>query len=418
VDRLLQTVVDSATSCLATEFGTLMLLNRGGDGLIEKVVNGFLCDPLAKSPPEAGEQPLLLELAVKGDALLVNEDERGAILRAVQKQDDRIRSLMIAPLVLKEAVVGVIVIYFMEGAGGGTPDKLRFLSALASHAAIALENARLVARIEGFNRELEQKVRERTADLRKAYEELKELDHLKDDFLSSMSHELLTPLTSIQSFTEILTGMSETEARESSHEFLSIIHSETLRLTRRLKDLLDLSQIEAGKVEFHLQAVTMREILDGLFREMADEFRAKSLKAVIRVPPAACDRRWISRAVGALLSNAVKFSEEGSEVEIEIGREGTDVTLEVTDHGCGIATEFQADVFERFKQLGDVLTDKPAGVGLGLPLAKQIVVGHGGWVRVESAPGEGARFTLAIPAFVEDEDELAPSEPVSGAAAS
>lgn len=413
VDRLLQTVVDSALSCLGTEHGSLMLLNRSGDGLIEKVVTGFLGDPLAQTTPDRGGQPLLFKLAVKGDALLVNEDEAPEILALVRSQDDRIRSLMVAPLVLKGSVVGVIVAYFLKGTAGGTRDKLRFLSALASHAAIALENARLVARIEGFNRELEQKVRERTAELSQAYEELKELDRLKDDFLSSMSHELMTPLTSIQSFSEILLGMDEAEAKESGPEFLGIIQTESVRLTSRLKDLLDLSQIEAGKVSFDTEPTTYREILDDLFRTMAPDFRAKGLKAVVRsegrMPTVAADRKWLVRAVGALLANAVKFSDEGSEVEIDLEAGAAEVFLSVTDHGCGIPREHQEAIFERFKQLGSVLTDKPTGVGLGLPLARQIVEGHGGRIGVESAPGRGSRFFIALPAAEAPDSEPDPA---------
>ena len=408
VDQLLKAVVDSATTCFGTEYGSLMLLNRRGDGLIEKVVNGYGNDPLAQTDPEAGDQPILFQLAMKGDALLVNEDEGADILAKVRRQDERVRSLMVAPLTLQGAVVGVIVVYFLRGAGEGTRDKLRFLSALASHAAIALENARLVSRIEGFNRELEQKVRERTAELERAYDELKELDRLKDDFLSSMSHELLTPLTSIQSFSEILSGMAPEETKESGGEFIGIIHAESIRLTQRLRDLLDLSQIEAGQVDFQSEPVPLRALLDELLAEMAAEFKAKDIEVVVReedrLPPADGDRRWLRRAIGALLSNAAKFSDEGGRVEILLELDDDEVLLRITDEGSGIAEEYHGVIFERFKQLGDLLTDKPTGIGLGLPLARTIVESHGGRIWVESAPGEGSTFSLGLPPADETAD--------------
>jgi len=400
VDLLLQTVVDSATSCLGTEFGSLMLLNRSGDGLIEKVVNGYLRDPLARTASGAAGQPMLFQLALKGEPLLVNEDEEPEILLRVREQDAQVRSLMVAPLTLKETVVGVIALYFVTGEAEGSREKLRFLSALASHAAIALENARLVSRIEGFNRELEQKVKERTAALRQAYDDLKQIDHLKDDFLSSMSHELLTPLTSIQSFSEILLDMEGGRTGESG-EFLGIINKEALRLTGRLKDLLDLSQIETGKVAFDRQPANLRDVLQGLFKAMGEDFRDKRIQAVIQCPPnlpeVPCDRKWLARALASLLSNAVKFSDEGGEVLIEFHREHDEVLISVSDAGCGIAPEFQTQIFERFRQIGDLLTEKPTGIGLGLPLAREIVEGHHGRIWVESEPGQGSRFTIALP---------------------
>jgi len=407
VDELLQTVVDSATSCLGTEFGSLMLLNRAGDGLIEKVVNGYLRDPLARTAAENGGQSLLFQLALRGNPLLVTEDEENRILDLVREIDERIRSLMVVPLVLKESVIGVMVVYFLKGAGETTRDNLRFLSALGSHAVIAVSIARLVARIEGFNRELEQTVRERTAELRKAYEELKEVDRLKDDFLSSMSHELLTPLTSIQGFSEILMDLEQ--PNEEAEEFVGIINQESLRLTSRLKDLLDLSQIEGGKVSFAREAVNLRDVLQNLFGQMGEDFRAKNLKAVVvapqRLPLVRGDAGWLARALRSLLSNAVKFSDEGSEVKIEFAVDQAEVLVSVVDTGCGIDEKYRERVFERFRQIGDLLTDKPTGIGLGLPLAKQIVVAHSGRIWVESEPGEGARFTIALP--LERTDALA-----------
>jgi signal transduction histidine kinase len=276
-------------------------------------------------------------------------------------------------------------------------------------------------RIEGFNRELEQKVRERTAALRKAYEDLKQLDHLKDDFLSSMSHELLTPLTSIQSFSEILLDMEQSgekgDDRESG-EFLTIINKEAIRLTGRLKDLLDLSQIETGKVRFDLEPVVLRDVLQQLFSTMGEDFRARRIQAVVLCPPTLspvrCDRKWISRAISSLLSNAIKFSDEGAEVKIEFGQDETEQLLSVVDTGCGIAPEYQTMVFERFRQIGDLLTEKPTGIGLGLPLARQIVEAHRGRIWVESEPGQGAKFTIALPI---SQDTEAPVEPAGSATA-
>ncbi|MHC4862109.1 MAG: GAF domain-containing sensor histidine kinase, partial [Planctomycetota bacterium] len=400
VDRLLQEVLDSASSCLGSQYGSVMLVNRTGDGVIEKVTKGFLEDPLARAHTDAGETLNDL-LSSAPDGLLVTDESHADVLELVRSRDARIRFLMLSPLRTKDAVMGAITIYFMGETVEEAGDRLRFLSALASHAAVALENARLVTRIEDFNRDLERKVEERTADLQKAYEELMELDRMKDEFLSSMSHELITPLTSIQSFSEILLTSSDAELGESRAEFLGIINQESIRLTRQLRDLLDLSQIDAGKVTFGREPVNLKEIVKEAYSTLAEDFEARRIAAHIsssrRIPIVSCDRKWITRAIESLLSNAAKFSDEGGDVEVELKQEAGWAYATVKDQGCGIAREHLTQVFERFQQIGDHLTDKPTGAGLGLPLARKITEGHGGRIWVESEPGAGARFTIALP---------------------
>jgi signal transduction histidine kinase/signal recognition particle receptor subunit beta len=399
VDRLLQAALDSATSCLGSAFGSVMLVNQTGD-LIEKVTRGFLEDPLARAYSDDERPDLRSLLEAAPDGFLVTEEGHADLLERVRSRDARIRYFMLVPLRANDAVTGAITIYSMNDAVEEAADRLRFLSALASHAAVALENARLVTRIEDFNRDLEHKVKERTADLQRAYEELKELDRLKDEFLSSMSHELLTPLTSIQSFSEILLTSGDAELRESGPEFLGIINQESIRLTRRLKDLLDLSQIEAGKVAFGREPLDLKVLVREAYSFVAGDYEAKGISAHItahRMRVVSCDRKWITRAIESLLSNAAKFSDEGGEVEVELKEEGGWALVAVRDQGCGIDSEYLTQVFERFRQIGDLLTDKPTGAGLGLPLARRIVEGHDGRISVESEPGQGATFEIALP---------------------
>ena len=194
----------------------------------------------------AFDDGLLRRVRASGGLLMGPETDAG-LLEGARRTDDRITGGLIVPLVSRDTLVGVLAVYSVQEDWRSTPENLRFLSALASHASVALQNARLVARTEELNRDLERKVRERTARLRRAFDELQELDRLKDDFLSSISHELLTPLTSICSFTEILQTGEQGVDRDSAEEFLGIIHQEADRLTQRVRLLLDVSRIEAGK---------------------------------------------------------------------------------------------------------------------------------------------------------------------------
>ena len=401
VDELLQTVLDSATRCLGTDCGSVLTASADGATFAEKVVSGFLWDPLTQAGGGSFGSKRLSERLAQGEGLVISDEVEPEIISSVRELDDRIRTLLVAPLLHGNGLLGLIVIYILDGDPGGAREKLNFLSTLASHASVALDNARLVGRIEGFNRELELKVRERTDELRKAYDELKELDGMKDAFLSSMSHELLTPLTSIRSFSEILLGCEEPEREATLPEFLDIIHRESIRLTERLRDLLDLSQIESGDVEFRIEPMDLAAVARDVVESLMSRAEAAGISLGIACPPGgattAGDARWISRALKNLLENALKFSDEGGRVSLslEVGADRT--IVEIRDQGPGIAPEYQSIIFERFKQIGEILTDKPSGIGLGLPLAKEIVTRHGGRIWVESAPGKGARFCLSLP---------------------
>lgn len=402
VDELLPTVLESAARCLGTEYGSLLLLSRDGSRLEEEAVHGFLWDPLSETRSPEAPPAKLLGAACRGNGLLIDQERNVPLLTALKAKDERITSAIVAPLMKQKEALGLITVYFLDEEPEGLGDKLRFLSALASHASVALENARLVTRIEGFNRELEQTVKDRTAELREAYEELKELDRLKDDFLSSMSHELLTPLTSICSFSEILLSADPAQNEETLPEFLGIIHREAGRLTNRLKILLDLSQLEAGHITLERADLDAADLLKRCVEEFATEAKAKNIDVAIDGVTVGAivtgDSTWLMRAFEQVVGNAVKFSDEGSRVTATLQQQNGMVELVVADEGPGIAPEFQELIFERFKQIGEILTNKPGGIGLGLPLARRVLDEHGGTISVTSEPGKGSRFVLELPA--------------------
>ncbi len=399
-DRLLSETLSTALRSLGLGRGSVLLVHPDGSRFVEKVVRGFLRDPLAEAVLGPGGEPVLLAL-MQGRNLRAAPDDDAAALQRVRALEPAVESLLAAPLVAGERLLGLLVAYSLTGDRALATEHMQFLSALCGAAAVALQNARLVERIEAFNEALEQRVRERTDKLGQALAELREVDRLKDEFLSSVSHELLTPLTSIRSFSEILIATRGTSLPEPLPEFLSIIHREALRLTDRLGLLLDVSRIEAGKASFARESVDLKEVASEGLDILAEEFRAKGVETVIVSPPAVPgivgDRAWVGRAVGALLGNALKFSGRGTRVEVEVRPVGREVHLCVEDEGPGIPAALQRVVFERFKQLGDPLTGKPAGVGLGLPLCRMIAEAHGGRIWVESSPGFGCRFTMVFP---------------------
>ncbi|HEV3009619.1 MAG TPA: sensor histidine kinase [Burkholderiales bacterium] len=255
-----------------------------------------------------------------------------------------------------------------------------------------------------YSHRLEQKSREleaATAELRQANERLKELDRMKDDFVSMVTHELRTPLTSIRAFSEILRQDPNVELSQRK-KFLDIITKETERLTRLINQVLDLSKIESGRAEWHESQVDLKEVISDSVTGMEQVFEEKGIRVELQLPesaprvPGDVDR--IIQVMLNLLSNAVKFCEPGTgRIEIALTEDRDGLRVDVRDNGPGVSAEDQALIFDKFRQAGDTLTNKPQGTGLGLPISRHIVEHHGGKLWVESRPDGGACFSFTLP---------------------
>jgi hypothetical protein len=261
------------------------------------------------------------------------------------------------------------------------------------------------SQVIAYSRELEDKklaLEAATAELRAANERLRELDRMKDDFVSTVSHELRTPLTSIRAFAEILADNPDTPA-DKRQKFIGVILKETERLTRLINQILDLAKIESGRAEWHTEALDLGELVreaetatDALFREKGVRLATEVAE---RLPKVDADRDRLMQVMLNLLSNAVKFcGRETGLVRVRVTAEAGRVRVDVADNGVGVAPEHHERIFERFRQVGDTLTDRPQGTGLGLPISRQIVRHLGGELWIESEAGRGATFSFALPA--------------------
>ncbi len=240
-----------------------------------------------------------------------------------------------------------------------------------------------------------------TAELRAANERLKELDRMKDDFVSTVTHELRTPLTSIRAFTQILLEDPEIEL-EQRKKFLGIITKESERLTRLINQVLDVSKIESGKAEWRAASVDMKEVISDTVTAMSQVFQERHIEVEVRTPDrvsvVSADVDRIIQVMLNLLSNAVKFCEPGKgRIAIVLSEQAGGLRVDVRDNGPGIDPEDQAVIFDKFRQVGDTLTDKPHGSGLGLHISGKIVEHFGGRLWVESSRGRGACFSFTLP---------------------
>ena len=265
--------------------------------------------------------------------------------------------------------------------------------------------------VRAHSRELEAKQQEleaATAELREANERLRELDRMKDDFISTVTHELRTPLTSIRALSEMLHEDPRLELADRKR-FLGIIVTEAERLTRLINQILDMAKMESGRAEWTTGEVDMGEVVRESMASLEQLFRDKGVVLKGDIPASSpvvlADRDRLTQVMINLLSNAVKFVPgDCGRVLVRLSSSAGLVRVEVHDNGPGLTAEECSVIFEKFRQGGNTMTDKPQGTGLGLPISRQIVEYFGGNLWVESAPGAGANFIFTVPLPVPDDN--------------
>jgi len=292
------------------------------------------------------------------------------------------KSIIFAPMIFEGQGIGAIWVA-RKFAGEFADKQVVLLKTFANQAVIAIQNARLFREIQ-----------EKSAQLEVANKH-------KSDFLANMSHELRTPLNAIIGFSEVLMERMFGEVNEKQADYLKDIHESGRHLLSLINDILDLSKIEAGRMDLELSSFHLPTALSNamtLVRERAQRHGiALDLKVDERLADFSADERKFKQIVLNLLSNAVKFTPDGGRVEISAKLNGKSVEVAVRDTGIGIAPEDQAKVFAEFVQVGRDYTRKAEGTGLGLALTKRFVELHGGAITLKSEVGKGSTFTFTLP---------------------
>jgi signal transduction histidine kinase len=292
------------------------------------------------------------------------------------------RSVMVVPMLRDGAPIGSIGVSRTQP-GEFSKHQIRVLETFADQAVIAIENVRLFKEIQ-----------EKSAQLEVANQH-------KSEFLANMSHELRTPLNAIIGFSEALMERMFGDVNEKQAEYLTDIHESGSHLLSLINDILDLSKIEAGRMELEVSTFHLPSALSNamtLIRERAQRHAIElELRVDERLGEFSGDERKFKQIMLNLLSNAVKFTPDGGKVDVSATKLDGKVEVVVRDTGIGIAPEDQAAVFEEFKQVGRDRLKKAEGTGLGLALTKRFVELHGGAIRLESTPGKGSTFTVSLP---------------------
>jgi signal transduction histidine kinase/CheY-like chemotaxis protein len=415
---MLVIITDQAQQLLGVATAAVALYDETSDDLSFVAVQGQEADFIKGKRLQRGQGVTGWVVQHGEPALIDNMAEDPRVLAEFGRESQRaIRSVLCVPLQTRGQTIGAIEVINKEGVLDG--DDLRMLSSLATPAAAAIMNAQLYERAQQEIAErkraetalqeeralLAQRVTERTADLSTANAELARAARLKDEFLASMSHELRTPLTAILGLSEVLKATVYGPLTEKQLKSVRQIEESGRHLLALINDILDLSKIEAGKLELQVGPVSVETVCQASLQFVKEAAMKKQLEIFWRYDEKTttlpADERRLKQILVNLLNNAVKFTPEGGQIGLEVVSDAAQQVIHFTvwDTGIGISAEDQVRLFKPFVQLDSSLSRQYTGTGLGLALVQRMVEMHGGRVLLESegVPGRGSRFTVSLP---------------------
>jgi signal transduction histidine kinase len=291
------------------------------------------------------------------------------------------RSVLAVPLLREDHLLGALAVN-RNSAGEFAPEVIALLKTFATQSALAIQNARLFREVEVKSRELETASRH------------------KSEFLANMSHELRTPLNAIIGFSEVLSQRMFGEINDKQAEYLADILESGQHLLALINDILDLSKIEAGRMELEPTEFDLPTAIENtliLVRERAQRHGITLGRTVDeRLGTIRGDERKVKQVLLNLLSNALKFTPEGGQIDVRAEAQDEAAEISVRDTGVGIAPEDQEAVFEEFRQVGTA-SKKVEGTGLGLAISRRLIELHGGRIWVNSQIGAGSTFSFTLP---------------------
>ena len=344
-------------------------------------------------PPTLGQalDSSSLRRALQRGLIVTDQDHEETA--AAWAQNQQVRSFSLVPGIVGSRLVCVLCAHNGQRPYEFHASAVRFLQGLASQTALALENAALIRELTSNNEELGA-----------ANRKLQELDKLKSNFLSVATHEFRTPLSVILGYNAMLEESLQDRLDESERQTLTESIAACKRLIRMVNSMLDISQIESGKMKMEFAIADLRNLVNGVAALFQQEARARRLHLSVELPArplrVQVDAERIEQVLINLVGNAVKFTSAGGAITIRARHqpERRQVEISVQDSGLGIAPEDHERIFDEFAQVRNAQSDTSRdGSGLGLAIAKRIVEAHHGQLRVESTPGKGSTFFFTLP---------------------
>jgi signal transduction histidine kinase len=388
VPSLIPEALGQITGACGVSTGFALILNHNSGDYEERALAGGSTSDAVRRYKELGIVDVARAGAAHYDA--VTDPQVGRLLKAMEK--DGYRGFLAAPLEAKSELLGAVFLLYRKKEP--VPE-----AAVATLRALCGQVALVVRNIQ-YNEELARK-----------NDELTHLDQLKSDFMATMSHELRTPLTSIIGYSDMLLSGMTGELNEKQAAFVDSILKGGEALLNLINDVLDLTKIEAGRLELNREAVDLRAALLGVLPVVKPRAQDKRIRISTFLPTDLplvwADPGKLNQVLLNLITNGIKYTHENGSVSVEARTVDRSVEIWVNDTGIGIAREDQAKVFQRFTQIDSSATRSQGGTGLGLAIVRELVELHGGTIRLQSKLGRGSSFIFTMPISTKPADPLA-----------
>jgi len=389
LDFVLEIIVRRVVFTMRAQQASIMLHDADTRELVTQAAYGLEAE-LSRGARERVGEGIAGWVASRREGVLLGQVAPNRELGRHYKVDRAITSAVSLPLAVGERVIGVLNVNRINHPEPFDAHDLEVLQAFGQHIAAVIEHAQALERLGTRAKQLE-------AD----NEKLSDLNRMKDVFLSTASHELKTPLSSVIAYAELLDDNDGRLTRDQSREFVARLRGEAMRLLGLIDDILDLSRLESGKLALKPRVIGLAEVVRGAIetsRPMAERHGvAFESELDDKLPELQLDEVKIRQVVVNLLVNAVKFSPRGSAVKIRVRADGPFARLEVVDRGPGVPAEQATQIFELFGQGAGEAGGPHGGLGIGLHLVKRLTELHGGHVGLVSRLGEGSTFWARLP---------------------
>ncbi len=378
--KLLQYIIETATEVVEAETASILLFDERTNELFFAAATGESQETMSqiKVPLEGSLAGTIFQT---GDPVIVGDVSGDARHYAGVDQSIsfQTQSLLGVPMEVRNRRIGVLEALNKVAGGQFDAEDVKNLSTMAAHATVAIENARLVARLQAANRRLA------------------ELDRHKTNFISIASHELRTPLMIVQGYA----GFLRHHATEETSADVDMV----LRGARKLQTIIDqmtnLNYLESGKLELDPDRVVLQDVISVVCIDWRPIMATKQQTFSVEMPDqpiqVQVDRNKIALVLNNLLDNASRFTPEGGSISVSLTPYTGKIAVVVSDTGVGIPKDELNNIFDRFYQVEDHLTRHHGGMGLGLSIARAVVEQHGGHIWAESAEGQGSRFIFTLP---------------------
>jgi signal transduction histidine kinase len=389
VDMILEILVRRVVATFKAQQASVMIVDADTGELVTRASYGLESEFSRGARTRVGEG-IAGWVALRREPVVLGSKAPTAEFARWYKDNRTISSALSMPLTLGERVIGVLNVNRINHPDPFRDEHLELLKVFGEHLAAIIDRAEAVERLGLRARQLEQD-----------NEKLTDLNQMKDVFLSTASHELKTPLSSVIAYAELLDDHEGKLSRDQSREFVGRLRGEAHRLLGLIDDILDLSRLESGKMQLKQRHVALDEVVRGAVetsRALAKKYEVTlETEYAEGVPELLVDEVKIRQVAVNLIVNAVKFSPRGATVRVRTKADGRFVRLEVSDDGPGIAPSAATHIFELFGQGADAEQQSRGGLGIGLHLVKRLTELHGGHVGVNSREGSGSTFWVRLP---------------------